>query len=205
MTMELQKIQQMIYEVRGVKVMLDTDLAVLYGVETKALKRAVRRNIQRFPSDFMFEVTPQEQKKLKFQIGTSSLSENQEVTNLRYQNGTSSWGGIRYNAFAFTELGVAMLSSVLNSDTAININISIMRAFVAIRQNLPIVSTQKELEDLKQRIIALEESDIDTHNAIRETKEELIKVYQALTELGESEKEPIPEVGFAAIEKRRNN
>ena len=202
--MELQKIQQMIYEVRGVKVMLDTDLAVLYGVETKALKRAVRRNIQRFPSDFMFEVTPQEQKKLKFQIGTSSLSENQEVTNLRYQNGTSSWGGIRYNAFAFTELGVAMLSSVLNSDTAININISIMRAFVAIRQNLPILSTQKELEDLKQRIIALEESDIDTHNAIRETKEELIKVYQALTELGESEKEPIPEVGFAAIEKRRN-
>ena len=202
--MELQKIQQMIYEVRGVKVMLDSDLAVLYGVETKALKRAVRRNIQRFPSDFMFEVTPQEQKKLKFQIGTSSLSENQEVTNLRYQNGTSSWGGIRYNAFAFTELGVAMLSSVLNSDTAININISIMRAFVAIRQNLPIVSTQKELEDLKQRIIALEESDIDTHNAIRETKEELIKVYQALTELGESEKEPIPEVGFAAIEKRRN-
>ena len=202
--MELQKIQQMIYEVRGVKVMLDTDLAVLYGVETKALKRAVRRNIQRFPSDFMFEVTPQEQKKLKFQIGTSSLSENQEVTNLRYQNGTSSWGGIRYNAFAFTELGVAMLSSVLNSDTAININISIMRAFVAIRQNLPIVRTQKELDDLKQRIIALEESDIDTHNAIRETKEELIKVYQALTELGESEKEPIPEVGFAAIEKRRN-
>ena len=169
--MELQKIQQMIYEVRGVKVMLDTDLAVLYGVETKALKRAVRRNIQRFPSDFMFEVTPQEQKKLKFQIGTSSLSENQEVT---------------------------------NSDTAININVSIMRAFVAIRQNLPIISTQKELEDLKQRIIALEESDIDTHNAIRETKEELIKVYQALTELGESEKEPIPEVGFAAIEKRRN-
>ena len=202
--MELQKIQQMIYEVRGVKVMLDSDLAVLYGVETKALKRAVRRNIQRFPSDFMFEVTPQEQKKLKFQIGTSSLSENQEVTNLRYQNGTSSWGGIRYNAFAFTELGVAMLSSVLNSDTAININVSIMRAFVAIRQNLPIVRTQKELDDLKQRIIALEESDIDTHNAIRETKEELIKVYQALTELGESEKEPIPEVGFAAIEKRRN-
>ncbi len=184
--MELQKIQQMIYEVRGVKVMLDSDLAVLYSVETKALKRAVRRNIQRFPSDFMFEVTPQ------------------EVTNLRYQNGTSSWGGIRYNAFAFTELGVAMLSSILNSDTAININISIMRAFVAIRQNLPIISTQKELEELKQRIIALEESDIDTHNAIRETKEELIKVYQALTELGESEKEPIPEVGFAAIEKRRN-
>lgn len=201
--MELQKIQQMIYEVRGIKVMLDSDLAVLYGVETKALKRAVRRNIQRFPLDFMFEVTPQEQKRMKYQNGISSLPENQEVTNLRYQNGTSSWGGIRYNAFAFTELGVAMLSSVLNSDTAININISIMRAFVAIRQNLPVINTQKEIEDLKQRIIALEESDIETHNDIKETKEELIKVYQALTELGESEKEPIPEVGFAAIEKRR--
>ena len=155
------------------------------------------------PFDTMFEVTPQEQKRMKLQNGISSLSENQEVTNLRYQNGTSSWGGIRYNAFAFTELGVAMLSSVLNSDTAININISIMRAFVAIRQNLPIINTQKELEDLRQRIIALEESDIETHNDIKETKEELIKVYQALTELGESEKEPIPEVGFAAIEKRR--
>ena len=201
--MELQKIQQMIYEVRGIKVMLDSDLAVLYGVETKALKRAVRRNIQRFPLDFMFEVTPQEQKRMKYQNGISSLPENQEVTNLRYQNGTSSWGGIRYNAFAFTELGVAMLSSVLNSDTAININISIMRAFVAIRQNLPVINTQKEIEDLKQRIIALEESDIETHNDIKETKEELIKVYQALTELGESEKKPIPEVGFAAIEKRR--
>ena len=112
--MELQKIQQMIYEVRGVKVMLDSDLAVLYGVETKALKRAVRRNIQRFPSDFMFEVTPQEQKKLKFQIGTSSLSENQEVTNLRYQKRTSNWGGIRYNAFAFNELRIAILTSVVN-------------------------------------------------------------------------------------------
>ena len=201
--MELQKIQQMIYEVRGIKVMLDSDLAVLYGVETKTLKRAVRRNIQRFPLDFMFEVTPQEQKRMKYQNGISSLPENQEVTNLRYQNGTSSWGGIRYNAFAFTELGVAMLSSVLNSDTAININISIMRAFVAIRQNLPVINTQKEIEDLKQRIIALEESDIETHNDIKETKEELIKVYQALTELGESEKKTIPEVGFAAIEKRR--
>ena len=201
--MELQKIQQMIYEVRGIKVMLDSDLAVLYGVETKTLKRAVRRNIQRFPLDFMFEVTPQEQKRMKYQNGISSLPENQEGTNLRYQHGTSSWGGIRYNAFAFTELGVAMLSSVLNSDTAININISIMRAFVAIRQNLPVINTQKEIEDLKQRIIALEESDIETHNDIKETKEELIKVYQALTELGESEKKTIPEVGFAAIEKRR--
>jgi hypothetical protein len=110
----------------------------------------------------------------------------------------------KYLPYAFTEQGLAMLSGILNSDIAIYTNISIMRAFVAIRQNLPIISTQKELEDLKQRIKALEESDIETHNAIKETKEELIKVYQALTELGEIEKEPIPEIGFAAIEKRRN-
>ena len=97
-----------------------------------------------------------------------------------------------------------MLSGVLNSDIAINTNISIMRAFVTIRQNLPTINTQKEFEDLKQRIRALEESDIDTNKAIKETREELIRVYQALTELGEVEKEPIPEVGFAAIEKRRN-
>ena len=97
-----------------------------------------------------------------------------------------------------------MLSGILNSEIAIYTNISIMRAFVAIRQKLPIISTQKELEDLKQRIKALEESDNETHHAIKETKEELIRVYQALTELGEIEKEPIPEIGFAAIEKRRN-
>jgi len=108
---------QRIHEIRGVRVMLDFDLAERYGVETKRLKEAVRRNIERFEGDdFMFQLT------------------NQEFHNLRTQFATSSWGGIRYPPFAFTELGVAMLSSVLNSETAIDANRKIMRAFVAIRQ-----------------------------------------------------------------------
>ena len=108
---------QSIHEIRGVRVILDFDLAARYGVETKRLKEAVRRNIKRFEGDdFMFQLT------------------NQEFSNLRSQIATSSWGGIRYQPFAFTELGVAMLSSVLNSEKAIDINRKIMRAFVAIRQ-----------------------------------------------------------------------
>ncbi len=96
--------------------MLDSDLADLYGVETKRLKEAVRRNLQRFPKDFMFKLT------------------NEEFENLRTQFATSSWGGARYLPFAFTEQGVAMLSSVLSSSKAIEVNIQIVRAFVFLRQ-----------------------------------------------------------------------
>jgi len=113
--MQLQIIQSKIYEIRGQKVMLDFDLAVLYETETKRLKEAIRRNIDRFPSDFMFEIT------------------KSELENLRTQIATSKRGGIRYLPFAFTEQGVAMLSSVLNSAKAIQINIQIVRAFVYIR------------------------------------------------------------------------
>ncbi len=113
--MELQLIQSKIHTLRGQRVMLDFDLAALYKVETKRLKEAVRRNIERFPDDFMFELSTKE-----FKI-------------LRTQFATSSWGGSRYPPFAFTEQGVAMLSSVLNSDHAIQTNIAIMRAFVAMR------------------------------------------------------------------------
>ncbi|NCW28057.1 MAG: ORF6N domain-containing protein [Verrucomicrobia bacterium] len=104
--------------VRGERVMLDADLARLYGVETKALKRAVNRNRKRFPEDFMF------------------LLKRKEVANLRYQIGTSSlgWGGSRYSTMAFTEQGVAMLSSVLRSDQAADVNIAIMRTFVQLRR-----------------------------------------------------------------------
>lgn len=98
--------------------MLDKDLVELYGVETKQLKRQVRRNLKRFPKDFMFELT------------------QKEFTFLRSHFGTSSWGGIRYAPMAYTELGVAMLSSVLNSDRAININIQIMRIFSKMRELL---------------------------------------------------------------------
>jgi hypothetical protein len=105
-----------ILTIRGQRVMLDSDLALLYQVETKALKRAVKRNIERFPPDFMFELT------------------KEETNILRCQNGTSSWGGSRYLPYAFTEQGVAMLSTVLSSKVAIVINIQIMRAFVSVRQ-----------------------------------------------------------------------
>ncbi len=114
--MELQVIQSKIFEIRGHKVMLDFDLAELYETETRKLKQAVRRNIERFPSDFMFELSVD------------------EFTNLRSQIVTSSWGGARYKPFAFTEQGVAMLSSILNSDKAVLVNISIIRAFVFLRQ-----------------------------------------------------------------------
>jgi hypothetical protein len=116
--MELQTIQNKIYEIRGHKVMLDFDLALLYGTETKVLKQAVRRNLKRFPTDFMFELRDDEMKILRSQIVTSR----------------DGWGGIRYKPFAFTEQGVAMLASILNSPKAIEVNIAIVRAFVFMRQ-----------------------------------------------------------------------
>ncbi len=115
--MQLQIIQQKIFEIRGVKVMLDLDLAELYETETKYLKRAVRANIKRFPPDFMFELTKSEFETLRCNFSTSKQR-----------------GGTRYLPFAFTEQVVAMLSAVLNSDKAIDVNIAIMRAFVFIRQ-----------------------------------------------------------------------
>ena len=107
-----------IYYIREQKVMLDRDLAELYGVETKQLKRQVRRNIDRFPEDFMFELN------------------EEEFENLRCQSGTSRWGGDRYLPMAFTEQGVAMLSSVLNSSRAIGVNIQFIRIFTRMREML---------------------------------------------------------------------
>ncbi len=107
-----------IYLIRGQKILLDADLAALYRVETKHLKRQVKRNIERFPEDFMFELTPE------------------EVENLRCQFGTSSWGGTRYAPMAFTEQGVSMLSSVLSSPIAIQVNIRIIRIFHKMREFL---------------------------------------------------------------------
>jgi phage regulator Rha-like protein len=112
--------------VRGQKVMLDSDLAALYRVETKALNRAVKRNGERFPEDFMFQLTLEETRSLRFHFGTSKERR----------------GGRRYPPFAFTEQGVAMLSSVLRSQRAVQVNIAIMRAFVKLRQ---ILSTHKDL------------------------------------------------------------
>ncbi len=174
--MELQVIQNKIYEVRGQKVMLDFDLAELYGSETKRLKEAVRRNLKRFPSDFMFELTKEEFESLRSQIASSNKR-----------------GGTRYMPFAFTEQGVAMLSSVLNSESAIEINISIMRAFVTVRQYLSSLnSTTKEIEELKQRMKMLEEGNEDTIAAVNDlsedTRKELDDIYLALSQLAEKQK-----------------
>jgi hypothetical protein len=113
------RIEKAILLIRGQKVMLDTDLATLYGVETKLLVRAVKRNIDRFPTDFMFQLSKEEFDNLRFHFGTSS-----------------DWGGRRYRPYAFTEQGVAMLSSVLRSERAVQVNIEIMRAFIRLRQML---------------------------------------------------------------------
>lgn len=175
--MELQTIQKKIYEIRGKQVMLDFDLALLYGVETKVLKQGVKRNIRRFPIDFMFELTQEEFNSLRSQIVTSNKR-----------------GGNRYMPFAFTEQGVAMLSSVLKSETAIEINISIIRAFVAVRQYLSMASNQiKEIEELKQRMKALEEGTEDTIAAINDlsedTRKELDDIYLALSQLADKQKQ----------------
>jgi hypothetical protein len=138
----VERIDQRILVIRGEKVMLDSDLAQLYRVETKALNRAVKRNRERFPRDFMFQLTADEFEDLRFQDGTS---------NLRSQSGTSNRrGGRRYLPYAFTEHGVAMLSSVLKSRRAVQVNIEIMRAFVRLRRML---ATHK---DLARKIDALE-------------------------------------------------
>ena len=127
---KLKSIQNRIYEIRGQRVMLDNDLAELYEVPTKSLNLSVKRNIERFPSDFMFQLTKVEYEVLRFQIETSSPGEK----GLRLQNETSKHGGRRYMPYAFTEQGVAMLSGVLSSKKAIGMNINIMRAFADVRR-----------------------------------------------------------------------
>ncbi len=138
--MELQIIQSKIYTLRGERVMFDFDLAELYEVETRGLNQAVKRNTRRFPKDFMFQITWEELKNLKSQFVTSS------------------WGGTRKRPFAFTEQGVAMLSSVLRSEKAIDTNVAIMRAFVALRHYAlnfaeladKVLSHDKELADINE-------------------------------------------------------
>ena len=159
MNQELIHIQNLIYEIRGQKVMLDFDLAIMYQVENKNLKRAVRRNIERFPSDFMFELTENEWNSLRCQFGTSN-------ENTR--------GGIRYLPYAFTEQGVAQLSSVLNSTFAIEVNIAIIRAFVVLRQYaLGYAELNSKLEIFMQ-----------------ETNMQFNEVYQAITELAVQKRLP---------------
>ena len=201
--MELEHIQSKIYEIRGYKVMLDFDLAEIYGTETSQLKRQVRRNFERFEGeDFMFELTKDEANTLK--------------NNIRCQFGTLEQSWFRYPPFAFTELGVAMLSSVLNSDTAIKTNRKIMRAFVAVRHlilNPPIneiKELQNEVKELKQHV---EEAFADYNDINEYTRDELdgineklsvannqfSEIYQAFIELADQNRaldKPRNPIGF---------
>ena len=184
--MELEIIQNKIYEIRGCKVMLDFHLAEMYQVETKNLNLSVKRNIKRFPPDFMFQLS------------------QDEWENLRLQFATSSWGGRRYFPYAFTELGATMLSTVLRSDVAIETSILIVRAFVAVRQliqNTPVNEVkelQNEMKELKQYI----ESVFTDYNDINEdTRMQLEFINETLTELQTKNKElnrSLNPIGFTA-------
>ena len=162
-----QKILNKIYAIRGEKVMLDQDLAEMYSVETKQLKRQVKRNIDRFPKDFMFGLTPK------------------EFENLRSQIGTSSWGGTRYMPMAFTEQGVAMLSSVLNSKTAIEVNIRIIRVFTKMRE---FALTHKE--------ILLQLSKLEKE--VKGNSKDIENIFAVLKELLAKDAKPTPrnKIGF---------
>jgi len=137
MKKETLPIQNMIYEIRGQKVMLDNDLAALYEVETFNLNKAVKRNIERFPEDFMFQITKDEWENLIFHFGISSLQH----------------GGRRFMPYAFTEQGVAMLASVLNSPKAIIVNINIMRAFVELRHYVHSKSKNEQIGELRKLLM----------------------------------------------------
>jgi hypothetical protein len=172
--MELEVIQNKIFEVRGCRVMLDFHLAELYGVETRTLKQAVRRNSDRFPEDFMFELTESEYNVLKQSLRSQSVISNER-------------GGRRHMPFAFTEQGVAMLSSVLRSDTAVKMNIAIMRTFVMMRR------LSAGYEELQRRI---EELEISTDTQFNE-------IYQALTKLlskSEESSAPRRKIGYRTSE-----
>lgn len=155
-----ESIEAKILFIREQKVMLDADLAELYGVETGALNRAVKRNIERFPEDFMFQLTSEEFADLRCQIG---------ISNLRSQNGTSSRGGRRYLPYVFTEHGAIMAASVLNSPRAVEISVHVVRAFVRLRE---LVSTHKELshklDELERKVSSHDQAIAGLINAIRQ-------------------------------------
>lgn len=174
-------------------------MAELYQVETKRLKEAVRRNIERFEGDdFMFVLSEKEYEILRTQIATSSLTS---------QNASSNWGGRRYPPFAFTEMGVAMLSSVLRSETAIRVNRAIMRAFVAMRNYIMTTTTvTAELAEIRARLALLEQTGKDNAEAVSDLSEdmrqELDNIYEAIAALSvkvpQARKSPQP-IGFKKI------
>lgn len=172
---KLINIHNYICEVRGRRVMLDSDLAMLYGVETRALKQAVRRNIERFPSDFMFELSLEEADSLL------KISRSQIVTLKQGKN-------TKYKPFAFTEQGVAMLSSVLHSEVAIKVNIAIMRAFIQVREALTLSkSVSAEINELRAKVDLLamqQEENLEAVNDLSEdVRKDIDNLYVAIGEL----------------------
>ncbi len=182
--MELQVIQNKIYEIRGFRIMLDFDLAEMYMTETKVLNQAVKRNIRRFPPDFMFQLT------------------KQELIDLRSQIVTSSWGGTRYLPYAFTEHGVTMSANVLKSDIAIEASIMIVRAFVALRQlvvNPPINEVQKLQNEVRQLKQYIEDVFTDYNDINDDTRMQLELINEARAELQSKNKgidRPRNPIGF---------
>ena len=187
MSEDLMIVQNLIYEIRGQKVMLDADLAKLYQVETKVLNQAVKRNTERFPSDFMFRLTAE------------------EVLNMRSQFVTASKRNTSAPPFAFTEQGVAMLASVLKSPISVAASISIMRAFVQVRQYLlTTASMSAELKELRAKVdlLALQrEEDLGAVNDLSEdVRQDIDNLYLAIGELSsrmeEKKHEPRRKIGF---------
>lgn len=178
-------IRQMIIDLRGVKVILDRDIAKLYGVTTGNLNKAVKRNIERFPERFMFQLTEEE--------------------NLLFQNGISSWGGTRTLPYAFTEQGVAMLSSVLHSPTAIQVSISIIDAFVALRALVADNQLlRSEIKNIELQLKLLQNEQNENLGALNDLSEdvrmEIANIYQAIAELSikleDKKNTPRPKIGF---------
>lgn len=193
MSDELVLVQNLIHEIRGKKVMLDSDLAKIYGVETRALKQAVRRNLGRFPSDFMFELTIEE---------SNALSSRSQIVTLNESNRGSN---TKYKPFVFTEQGVAMLSSVLHNEVAIQANIRIMRAFVQVREYLLAASSlSAETKELRARVDLLQarqEEDLGALNDLSEdVRRDIDSLCIAISELAEKIEEkkntPRRRIGF---------
>lgn len=203
-TDNIEIIKERILEIRGQRVMLDKDLAELYGVETKRLNEAVKRNINRFPDDFMFVLTDEEWLRLRSQIATSNIS----TESLKSQIATSKRGGNRYRPFAFTEYGIAMLSSVLHSETAIQVNINIMRAFISIRHAVAaMLTTDLRYEQLSHKIDQLNayvEEILHDQNDINAQQEQtnneiaiqIEALNDALDKFRETKSEPRRQIGF---------
>ena len=186
-------IENKIYEIRGQKVMLDFDLAEMYGVETKRLKEQVRRNIERFPAEFMFELTKEEVAISRSQIATLKTGQGYNI---------------KYLPFAFTEYGIVMLSSVLKSKTAVEVNINIIRAFVRMRQYLLSNVPKKELEELKQRIEYLEEDITSDRESYEKQFDDLFNAFAKISAIIQSKQTPLDRVkieGFKTNNKEKSN